>query len=623
MDVYIDGKVVRVNPASSIGKGGEADIFKIGSDTALKLYKQPNHPDIIGIADPKGRAREIAGAKRRIEEHQQKLPSFPKNLPPRVIAPIKLARAGREKLIAGYTMQLVSNAEPLISYGSRTFRETIANDQITTAVFKDLLKTVDRMHDAGLVIGDFNDLNVLVRGEEAYLLDVDSAQFGRFYCRVFTAKFVDPTLCDSSRTTPLLVKPHNEQSDWYALSVMFMQSFLFVGPYGGVYKPVDKTKRIPHDARPLHRISVFNSEVQYPKPARPLDTLPDSVLAFFKETFENDRRGAFPMHLIERLQFDGNGRILATVKPIVTPAIIKEVHTGTVSAEKIFSTTGRILNAAYQSGRLYWLYHDSGTYKREDGTEVIQGPYDPHMRYRVQQKNTVLAKGTRVFVFSPGKRSPQEFTVETYGQLPLIDTNEHTVYFVESGILQRVGLLGPLYAERIGDVLSAQTLFWAGAEFGFGFYRAGNLSRYFVFNARSGGLNDSILLPPIRGQLIDATCQFADNLIWVFMSIRESGNNINRCFLLSSQGGIIATTETTSDDGSWLGSIRGKTAIGKFLLAPTDDGIVRVEVNGTALSVAKEFPDTARFIDSGSRLFPGTNGLSVVTPKEIWNLQLK
>ncbi len=61
---------------------------------------------------------------------------------------------------------------------------------------------------------------------------------------------------------------------------MLMQSLLFVGPYGGVYRPTDKKKTVLHDARPLKRITVFDPEVRYPKPARPYNMLPDDLLGY-------------------------------------------------------------------------------------------------------------------------------------------------------------------------------------------------------------------------------------------------------------------------------------------------------------------------------------------------------
>ena len=50
------------------------------------------------------------------------------------------------------------------------------------------------------------------------------------------------------RCTALLVlhQPHTVASDWYAYTVMLTQCLLFVGPYGGIYRPKDPARRVPH-----------------------------------------------------------------------------------------------------------------------------------------------------------------------------------------------------------------------------------------------------------------------------------------------------------------------------------------------------------------------------------------
>jgi DNA-binding helix-hairpin-helix protein with protein kinase domain len=275
MDLYLAGKKVKLDPARSLGKGGEADVYDIGNAKALKVFKQPDHPDFAGMPEDQNAARE------RLDTHQQKLRAFPMNLPLRVITPEELAYDKSGKRILGYTMPLLTNAELLMKYGERAFRQGgIGNDDVLN-VFRDLHATVGGLHRQSVVIGDFNDLNVLVTGSKAYLIDADSFQFKNFFCRVFTARFADPLLCDPQQSSPMLYKPHTPESDWYAYAIMLMQSLLFVGPYGGVYRPRDAKNIIPHDARPMKRITVFDSEVRYPKPAVPFNVLPDELLHHF------------------------------------------------------------------------------------------------------------------------------------------------------------------------------------------------------------------------------------------------------------------------------------------------------------------------------------------------------
>ena len=48
MKVYVGGARIDVDPASSLGAGGEADVYDIGGGMALKLFKGPRHPDFAG-----------------------------------------------------------------------------------------------------------------------------------------------------------------------------------------------------------------------------------------------------------------------------------------------------------------------------------------------------------------------------------------------------------------------------------------------------------------------------------------------------------------------------------------------------------------------------------------------
>jgi len=155
------------------------------------------------------------GARERLALHQQKLMQFPQSLPERVIAPQGLVMNQSGRRILGYTMPLLTNAEVLLRYCDRRRRvgdhrqvQQAVTTQSIVDLFLDLHETVAKLHFADVVIGDFNDLNILVQGTQAFLIDADSFQFGSFPCSVFTARFVDPLLCDPQETQPMLGRPY-------------------------------------------------------------------------------------------------------------------------------------------------------------------------------------------------------------------------------------------------------------------------------------------------------------------------------------------------------------------------------------------------------------------------------
>ncbi len=559
----------------------------------------------------------------RLSEHQHKLPAFPKGLPERVVAPGELAydRAGSK--IVGYTMDLVEPSQALMRYSDRGWRMTGVDPQSVTAIFRDLHASLEAIHQAGIVIGDFNDLNVLVKNAGAYLIDADSWQFGRFICSVFTPRFTDPLLLDQNQQ---LIKPFNRNSDWYAFAVMLMQSLLYVEPYGGVWRP-PKGLRPVQAQRQQKRITVFHPEVRYPKPALPFDRLPDDLLDQFQRTFGRDERGVFPLDLVQNLRWTKcrqcgteHARAVCPVCALAPAAAVKATVTrrGKVTATRVFANRGIVLAAAVQEGKLNWLYFQAGQFRREDHSVVLTGPADPLLRYRLAGKSTLVAKGRRAIVVTPGKPN-QTLDVDCYANWAQIDANSRNYYWTNQGQLLSGGPWGP---QPIGQVLSNQTLFWVGPNFGFGFYRYGEANQGFVFDAKAPGINDRLALPRFNGHLIDAAAVFTSQLCWFLWAVQEQKQVVNHALVVDSNGQTVATAQVEAGDGSWLSSIHGLATAGNFVLAATDDGIVRAEIEGGAISTTQSFPDTEPFVDAASQLFAADDGLYVVTRKEITRLSI-
>ena len=627
MEVYLRGKRIKLDPTRSLGQGGEADVFDLGGGRALKLFKSPDHPDYQGLPV------EQKAAEQRIALHQSKLRAFPTGLPRQVVAPEELATDRAGLSVVGYTMQVVAPAEPLLRFGEPTFRRAgVANGDVLS-LFREIHTVVSGIHAAGVVIGDFNDLNVLVtRGTQPRFIDADSFQFGPYPCSVFTERFVDPLLCDRQGTTPRLSRPYNPDADWYAFAALLMQSLLFVAPYGGVYLPKDLSRRIPNGARPLHRITVFNPEVRYPKPATRYEVLPDDLLQYLHRVFEKDERGPFPVGLLDRLQFVVCPHCAVeharTACPFCAPGASARARAvlmvrGEVVCTRVFETSGVVLHASVEKGVVRFLYHEAGSYRREDGAVVFRGDLDPSLRFAILASDTVVGRGDEIALLSPG-RPPERVSVDSDGTGPAFACNGRHRYWTSAGRLLRdaPSTLGGPSTDGIGDVLSGQTRIWAGPTFGLGLYRASNLTVAFIFDSELRGINDTLRLPPLHGQLVDAACALDERRAWLLLAVHQGGRKIHLCLTYSRTGVREAAAEATAGDGSWLGTLRGKCATQGMLLAPTDAGIVRIEVRDGALQKTREFPDTEPFVDAASQLLVGKDGVYVVGRSEITALRI-
>ncbi|HSX33595.1 MAG TPA: hypothetical protein VLF91_04635 [Candidatus Saccharimonadales bacterium] len=620
--VYIGGKAHRLSAASVVGQGGEAVVYRYPPDEVLKVYFKPDDPAFA--SDPAAQQ----GARQRLEEHQHKLPAFPSNLPAHVVTPHLLAYDKATKgSIVGYTMPYLDQLDVLLSYADRKWREqgNIDANQATT-VFRNLHQLVGQVHTAGVVIGDFNDLNVLVTASgEVYLVDADSMQFDKFLCHTFTTRFVDPLHCDPNELRP--IRPHDVQTDWYAFTTMLFQSLLYINPYGGVHKPKNGGKRLRDAARVLKRVTVFSPDVVYPGAAIPYAALPDDLLEYFTQVYEQNKRDVFPPSLLGNLRWTtctscGIMHARAICPACAAPGAVKQVITvrGNVTATRLFRTSGQILFATHQGGELRYVYHESGAYKREGDVLVLRGGLDRELRLRIQGDKTVFGKGTTLIALA-ADGSQSRYDTQLVGRLPVFAANGRHLYWVSGNQLVHDAPLAPL---PIGEVLPNRTLVWAGEHFGFGFFRAGSLTRGFVFDARRPGINDSVPLPPMTGNLIDATCTFSDHLAWFMVTIQQGKDILNHCYVISDTGQLLAHAESVQGDGTWLGdSIRGRMARGTQLFAATDAGIVRIGLDGDRLQLEREYPDTEPFVTTDTQLFPAREGIVAVSSKEIVLLQIR
>ena len=440
--VFVNGRRHTLRDTDVIDSGGEADIYRFGANDVLKRYKEANHPDYSESPD------ERTGAVERLRERQQKLPDFPKNLPARVIGPQALVHADTpDGRVVGFTMPFLKDMEVLLKFGSRKYREKggIDGNRIID-ILRDLHAVVQSVHKSGLVIGDFNDLNVLVSQQnQTFMIDADSMQFGPYHCRAFTTRFVDPLLCNPNKLR--LEGLHNERSDWYAYLIMLCQSLLYVGPYGGIYRP-KVGKELQHDARVLKRLTFFDPNVLYPRTVLPLHTLPDSLLDYMQKVFVHDLREVFPLKQLDSVRWTtciscGSLHARSVCPSCQAPGAVKEtvVIRGSVKATTLFQTSGHILHAAYQSGKLRYLYHEGQTFRREGDVHVLNGGLDRELRYRIQSDATLLGKRELLFVLRPGKE-PERRVTDTYRGLSVYDTNDTHQYWIQSGQLVRNNQLG-------------------------------------------------------------------------------------------------------------------------------------------------------------------------------------
>jgi serine/threonine protein kinase len=582
-----------------VGEGGEAEVYNFSADKVLKAYKLPDHPQFAG--DDPGQRRLRKAAQERLADVQRRLPLFPQHTPQRVCAPSQLAYERRNGgQIVGFTMPLITDALTLKQYAVREYRrrQKITQEEVV-AVFRDLHATVEQLHDMDVVIGDFNPLNILVRSQRghAYVIDADSMQFGGVDSPAFMPRYVDPLLCDPLATSPILVRSHTCESDWYAFAVLFFETLLCVHPYGGVYRPADKKNKVGLDQRCLRRISVFHQDVKYPDAAVPLNSLPDKLSAFFQDMFLRDKRGPFPRELLDNLRFNGEqGYLLAPPVPRKAPAVVAEsqapkpnsLPAGMTSTLMFrLSPPERIHQACWVDSKLRYVYHSRGAYRTEDGQPFLEAAFDKSLRFRIHDFGVKASKGERTFLLQT-EELPRLLNLR-YVWAPAFERWSHSM------------------SDHLGQLLMRATVVWGSRDYGIRMTQASGALEAEIFSRWQERV--AVDLSVIKGDFVDVGFYFSAEHIWMLAQTNKGGRLINWLLCISCDGYVKAChfASATSD---WLSGVYEACAFGRgldpeqpHLLVSSADGIAEVALmNGRLQHHA--ITGTAGVVGSSDCLLP-------------------
>ncbi len=630
-------------PATPLGEGGEAYVYKINATQVAKIYKEAD--DTCFTSLPGNQAiQAIHMAKERLRLYNQKLKVFPKNLPGTVLAPQELI-VDEQGLVKGYIMPLIINPMTWLQYADPGKRQNnLGNDEMTKLLLL-LHSGTKALHDKNIVLGDYNDNNFLVKHGVLYFVDTDAYQFSQFPSLTFTQTYVDPKICEKSPLGDFMAMTgtHSKETDWYAFSIFVTNSLLCWHPYIGQHKPIAGNPKVPNGLRPLQRLTVldpkkpqsFRDDVITPKFYANLGPhiLTDDCAHHLWEIFTKDKRGEFPRKLLEDLQWTTCttcGTYHARhqcpscnhlIRPLIVP--IQQIN-GTVIAKLLFDRIGHtILNSAVQNGQFLYLYHDGTQFVRENGMVVIPGNKEPGLRWEICGNQTLLGKDNMVHILSPNNQIISKQTGVFAGS-PIFSTNSRYYFWIDNGEIKRNSLNQNSFSQELslGKVIHDKTLFWTGETFGFGLYGAPSLWYFFCFNTEKSQMNTSIPIT-FKGDIIDASCSFTDTHCWFFVKYRDliTKKTITNIYVITAQGAVVGKLENT--DKSWATSVRGKSALGEKCLVNTDDGVYQLGLSNGFVVELKHFVDTAPWGNALARLHFINGELIVNDGKTITQLSIK
>jgi len=605
--INIDARMISLPDKDVIGVGGEATVFRCNGE-AVKLYLTPDA------------ARE--------QKLKAMLP-LAAALPAAVIAPQKLAFDEKGKHVVGFTMRLLpSDMTEIRHLSSKKHRaqHNIQTPQIA-ALFAQIGETLSQIHRAGMVVGDFNDLNVMFKESDALFIDTDSFQFGVYPCMVGTETFIDPNLynCDLA-SSPLFRAEH----DWYAYAVLLFKSLLLAHPYGGVHASIKTLTQ-----RAYQKVSVFNADVTYPKIAYPLELIDDTLLNTFIDWFEKGRRGVFPLDQVQQY--------LLTLKTCVFcsetyPASRTRCpHCSNVTATPILPPTqgrlivrtqGPIVAWHIDGDTARWIAHENGkaVFYSLTGFAITKTlslfEAIPTAAYAFMEDHVIVApspESSDVYGINVSGAQPDgvlHTSTGLYGQQGdrVFGAGGASLYRVANGYLMRGQFrMGQFVEQPVMAVAEDQT--WlrvsSDGERVFGSFRVLNTYQYWLLNGRER--HDLILAPLQAGEfVIETSVKFASHTLLIARLTQLNGVEQIRFDQVTNEGKHFSSY--TRADIETFQPLSGHAYARNMLLYATDQGVERevMDMRQTAT-----FMQTERVVRGGHKLFEYQQGLLVVGDDKI------
>lgn len=359
------GKKYRINDVKEIARGGEGTIYEFDNNLVAKIY----HDGIEPLNQPKF----------------DFLKKLDKSL---FIAPQELLFDSSSK-VRGFTMEYLDNSfYPISSLFTKSFCASHNVDKsIKLKAIENLIKAVDYAHKMKVVIGDLNCFNIMVNNKgDIKLIDTDSYQVPGFH---HSGRLMDD-IRDYFYHGRI-----DENSDYYALSILSFNMLSFTHPFKGIHKQYMKLAD-----RIIHKLPVFvkDPELTIPKCYEPIND--PNLMGQFKRFYLNGER--FLMSLSD---INANLVVLA----INQPSLIKKYEQGDlvitdISADMIIkrifcSETKMVLETEND----FLIYHSKNKGYVSLADTISKKDYD---HVFVGNKNIILKKDNNLFIYNDGKVVP-------------------------------------------------------------------------------------------------------------------------------------------------------------------------------------------------------------------------
>ncbi len=205
------------------------------------------------------------------------------------------------KNFAGFIMRKVSTETNFKEF-TRNSNHTYFNFSTCVNVATQLCKIVFNIHQMGYVIGDFNDLNILLdKNDQVFLVDADSFIFDKYGIEIGRPEMLPKEIIEYQRKMKqenLDTISYNKNTDNYALAVHLYK--LFTGSYPYIHKNINYDKS--DDSSIAYAVlngkyPLTNPLCQLPNHFFPLRTIPRELTTLMYKAFSQKYRPGAEQYL--------------------------------------------------------------------------------------------------------------------------------------------------------------------------------------------------------------------------------------------------------------------------------------------------------------------------------------
>jgi len=327
-----------------------------------------------------------------------------------VVIPSKPVYDHKSHKHIGYVMKYLSNTESLCKLFTGNFRKKHnITPQNIVSIINNMQTTLTEIHKRGILVGDYNDMNILMGDKltRPYHIDVDSFQ---------TPSFKGTAIMASVQDYSVPMGEFTELTDWYSFAVVSFNLYAMIHPLKGKHP---KFKMNDFEARQKHNISVFDKAVTVPKFVN-MSGIPKAHLEWYKEVFANGDRSIPPF---------SDGKINYSVMQ----KVVTDVNSDII-ATLIMTLPGTIIDYRYVHGNTYMLT-TNGFYQGEIQLMNFSMSIDDGYIMSIDNKFLfVIEYDNNVYVYDENKTLIHKFDNINYKSYMV--ANDCLYIMLESGLVQ-------------------------------------------------------------------------------------------------------------------------------------------------------------------------------------------